>query len=67
MSTQAESTLKIQLKKNILNALNDHPLRVKDVYFTFNDHTAFALKNALEDLEEEKQIEFTADQMIKKI
>lgn len=57
----------IQLKNNILNALNDHPLRVKDVYFMFNDHTAFALKNALEDLEEEKQIEFTADQMIKKI
>lgn len=67
MSTESKSTITNTTKKNILNALNDHPLRVKDVYFTFNNHTAFALKNALEDLEEEKQIEFTADQMIKKI
>lgn len=62
------STLnKNQLKRKILEALIEHPLSVKDLYFTFGNYPTFVLKSALEDLEEQKSILLTADQFIKKI
>ena len=57
---------KVALKEKILAGLEIQPISVKDLYFTFKNYPTFALKNALEDLEEDNRIALTPDQKIKK-